>query len=69
MTLVPNGLKAWLTVFARKSILAAMNDDEANTVMEEVVKECETDMKDERGNWFIVSVRLRFKAVKPKEVK
>lgn len=46
-------------------MLAGLSDIEAEQVVEEVVKECETDMKDEKGNWFIMYVRLRFKAVKP----
>jgi hypothetical protein len=67
MTLVPNGLKAWITLFARKTMLASLSDEKAEEVVEEVVKECEPDMKDEQGNWFVMYVRLRFKAIKPEE--
>ena len=67
MTLVPNGLRAWLTLFVRKTMLASLNDEQAEEVVDEVVKECEPDMKDEQGNWFVMYVRLRFKAIKPGE--
>lgn len=65
MTYVPNGLKAWIALFARQTMLSGLNDEEAKRVVDEVVEECETDMKDAEGRWFIMYVRLRFKAVKP----
>lgn len=64
-TLVPNGLRAWLNLFTRKSMLAGLEDKEIDEILDEVVKACELDMKDEQGNWSIMYVRLRFKAIKP----
>jgi hypothetical protein len=65
MTYVPNGLKAWLALFTRQTMLSALNDAEADEVIGEVIKECEVDMKDEQGNWCLMYVRLRFRAIKP----
>jgi len=65
MTYLSNGLKPWLAVFTRQSMLSEMSDTEAEEILEEVVKECEVDMKDERGRWCLMYVRLRFRAIKP----
>lgn len=46
-------------------MLGSLSNEEAEEIVDEVVKECEPDMKDEAGNWFVMYVRLRFKAVKP----
>lgn len=69
MTHVPNGLRAWLDLFARKTMLATLTDEEAGAAMDEVMKACEMDMKDENGSWHVMYVRLRFKAIKPVEQK
>ncbi|KAF8755257.1 S-adenosyl-L-methionine-dependent methyltransferase [Rhizoctonia solani] len=55
----------WLRTFARNSILANMNDEDAEQVMQDVSDLCEPDMKDEKGGWAIMYVRLRFRAVLP----
>ncbi|KAG8832285.1 hypothetical protein FRC17_001567 [Serendipita sp. 399] len=65
LTHVPRGLKAWMELFVRKSMLGVFTNEQADEIMEEVVKECEVDMCDEEGRWFILSMRLRFKAIKP----
>ncbi|CAG7853067.1 SubName: Full=Uncharacterized protein {ECO:0000313/EMBL:CCA72535.1} [Serendipita indica DSM 11827] len=65
LTPVPNGLKAWLDLFVRRSMLSDLSDAEADEILDEVVKECEVDMRDEEGNWHIMYVRLRWKATKP----
>lgn len=46
-------------------MLSGFSEEDAAKIVEEVVKECETDMKDEQGQWFIMYVRLRFRAIKP----
>jgi hypothetical protein len=65
LTHVPNGLKAWLDLFVRSSWLGHFSDEVANEIMDDVVKDTEVDMKDEQGQWHIMYVRLRWKAVKP----
>ena len=65
LTPVPNGLKAWLNLFARRTMLSDLSDAEADEILDEVVKECEVDMRDEEGSWHIMYVRLRWKAVRP----
>jgi len=67
MTYVPNGLKAWLVLFARYTMLSGMDDKAAEEVIDEVTRECEVDMKDEQGRWCIMYVRLRFRAIKPEK--
>lgn len=42
-----------------------MDDDEAEQVMQEVSDLCAPDMKDEKGGWAIMYVRLRFRALVP----
>ncbi|KAG8812226.1 hypothetical protein FRC19_003295 [Serendipita sp. 401] len=64
LTHVPNGLKAWIDLFARKSMLGSLTEAQADEIIEEVLRECEIDMCDEEGRWFLVSMRLRFKATK-----
>jgi hypothetical protein len=64
MTYLSNGLKPWLELFTRQSMLSEMSDTEAEEILEEVVKECEVDMKNEQGQWCLMYVRLRFKAIK-----
>jgi hypothetical protein len=46
-------------------MLATLDEREVDEILDEVVKACELDMKDEQGNWSIMYVRLRFKAIKP----
>ncbi|KAG8844802.1 hypothetical protein FRB91_002310 [Serendipita sp. 411] len=65
LTHLPNGLKAWIDLFARKSMLGSLTEAQADEIIEEVVKECKVDMCDEEGRWFLVYMRLRFKATKP----
>ncbi|KAJ1303502.1 hypothetical protein OPQ81_011688 [Rhizoctonia solani] len=65
ITPLPGPLVDWLQTFARNSLLAAMNDEEAARVMQEVSDLCEPDMKDEKGGWAIMYVRLRFRAIVP----
>ncbi|CAE6419445.1 unnamed protein product [Rhizoctonia solani] len=65
ITPLPGSLVQWLRTFARNSLLATMNDEEAEQVMQEVSDLCEPDMKDERGGWAIMYVRLRFRALAP----
>ncbi|ELU42320.1 glycosyl hydrolase family 61 domain-containing protein [Rhizoctonia solani AG-1 IA] len=64
-TPLPGPLIDWLRTFARNSILANMNDEDAEQVMQDVSDLCEPDMKDEKGGWAIMYVRLRFRAVLP----
>lgn len=42
-----------------------MDDEEAENAMKEVVDICEPDMRDERGEWTVMYVRLRFLASAP----
>ncbi|KAH7336808.1 S-adenosyl-L-methionine-dependent methyltransferase [Rhizoctonia solani] len=65
ITPLPGPLIDWLRTFARNSLLAEMNDEEAEHIMREVSDLCEPDMKDKNGGWAIMYVRLRFRAVIP----
>lgn len=55
----------WLELFARNSMLKNLNDEDARSVMLEAQSLVERDSKDADGNWAIMYVRLRFRAVKP----
>lgn len=61
-TPLPKGLYEWMHLFARESALAGLPDDEAEDIIQEVVKICEVDCKDESGNWTLMYFRLRFAA-------
>ncbi len=58
-----NGLYNWLKLFVRPFFLGTFNDEEAESIMNEVVKICEVDCRDASGNWAVMYVRLRFAAV------
>ncbi|KAJ7163011.1 S-adenosyl-L-methionine-dependent methyltransferase [Mycena filopes] len=62
-TPLPSGLLAWLTLFARPSILRPCPDAEAAEIMAEVVEACRVDCQDALGRWGMVYMRLRFEAV------
>lgn len=63
ITPLSDGVRGWLEVFARKSILKDCSDSEANAVIDEVVESCRVDCQDAMGNWFMMYTRLRFSAV------
>ncbi|CAE6472999.1 unnamed protein product, partial [Rhizoctonia solani] len=50
ITPLPGPLLDWLRTFARNSLLAEMEQEEAEKVMQEVSDLCEPDMKDENGD-------------------
>lgn len=62
ITPLPTGLKGWLDTFGRHAMLGQFDDVEAEKIIEEVVKICEVDMKDNRGDWAMMYMRLRWKA-------
>jgi len=59
-----SGLRGWLDLFGRKTFLESFNDVEADQIMSEVEEMCGIDLKDSKGNWTVVYVRLRFAAIK-----
>lgn len=63
VTPLPNGLYEWLRLFVRNSFLKVFDEDEAREVMEEVVEKCRVDCQDAEGNWCMVYMRLRVRAV------
>lgn len=63
LTPLPGPLLDWLRLFCRNSALANVGDDEAEEILQEIQKVCEVDCRDEKGNWCIMYVRLRFAAV------
>jgi hypothetical protein len=58
-----SGLKGWLNLFVRHSFMSSFSDAEADAVIDEVVRRCEVDCKDEQGKWTMMYVRLKFVAV------
>ncbi|KAJ7505574.1 S-adenosyl-L-methionine-dependent methyltransferase [Mycena galericulata] len=62
-TPLEDGLKGWLEVFVRKSILKDFPDSEATEIIDEVVDACRVDCLDNSGNWSMMYNRLRFEAV------
>ncbi|KAJ7457682.1 S-adenosyl-L-methionine-dependent methyltransferase, partial [Mycena galericulata] len=62
-TPLEDGLKGWLEVFVRKSILKDFPDSEATEIISEVVDVCRVDCLDNSGNWSMMYNRLRFEAV------
>ncbi|KAG8689353.1 hypothetical protein FRC08_010991 [Ceratobasidium sp. 394] len=65
ITPLPGHLNDWLLTFARTSALASLNNEEAQKVMQEISDACEPDLRDERGGWAVMYVRLRFVAIRP----
>ncbi|KAH7103358.1 S-adenosyl-L-methionine-dependent methyltransferase [Auriculariales sp. MPI-PUGE-AT-0066] len=55
----------WMEMFVRPSLLKDLSDEDALSIMRETQEMVELDSKDVDGNWAIMYVRLRFKAVKP----
>ncbi|KAF9235187.1 S-adenosyl-L-methionine-dependent methyltransferase [Melanogaster broomeanus] len=56
------GLRGWLQLFARGTLLKTFSDADAEAIIDEVVQICEIDCKDRAGNWSMVYVRLRVAA-------
>ena len=66
LTPLPGRLYDWLQLFARKTFLQDItDDDEARSVLEEVENMCAVDCRDEVGNWSVMYVRLRVVAIAP----
>ncbi|GAA5989873.1 hypothetical protein JCM5350_006596 [Sporobolomyces pararoseus] len=64
-TPLPTGLKGWLETFAFDFLSVCKSSEEREEVIEEVCNLCEMDMKDPvNGEWMVMYVRLRFKAVR-----
>ena len=61
-TPLPTGLEGWLRTFARVPVLGNLADDEAEDIIQEIVKMCEVDCMDASGHWTLMYVRLRFLA-------
>ncbi|KAJ6511978.1 S-adenosyl-L-methionine-dependent methyltransferase [Mycena vitilis] len=57
------GIRGWLEVFARKSILKDCSDSEATEIITEVEEQVRVDCQDKLGNWNMMYSRLRFSAV------
>lgn len=53
-----SGLHGWLTTFAKRSFLSALDEDTAEQVMEEVVQECSIDCRT-GDQWDVLYSRLR----------
>ncbi|KAF7299212.1 hypothetical protein MIND_00869900 [Mycena indigotica] len=64
ITLVPrvtplsDGVRGWLEVFARTSILKQCSEQEANEIIDEVVDAMKVDCLDNEGNWSMMYTRL-----------
>jgi len=65
ITPLPTGLPGWLNTFGMTFLSALTSIPDLADVIDEVCKTMEKDMMDDKGNWTIMYVRLRFKAVKP----
>ncbi|KAF7297842.1 Methyltranfer-dom domain-containing protein [Mycena kentingensis (nom. inval.)] len=63
VTPLVDGVRGWLEVFARTSILGQCSDSEATEIIEEVVNAMRVDCLDAEGNWSMMYTRLRFAAV------
>ncbi|KAJ7920843.1 S-adenosyl-L-methionine-dependent methyltransferase [Mycena leptocephala] len=63
VTPLSDGIRGWLEVFARKSILKDCPDSEATEIINEVEEVCRVDCQDTLGNWYMMYTRLRFSAV------
>ncbi|KAJ7808860.1 S-adenosyl-L-methionine-dependent methyltransferase [Mycena olivaceomarginata] len=63
ITPLADGIRGWLEVFARKSILKDCPDSEATEIIDEVEEVLKIDCQDGEGNWSMVYVRLRFSAI------
>ncbi|KAH7925884.1 S-adenosyl-L-methionine-dependent methyltransferase [Leucogyrophana mollusca] len=63
LTPLPDGgLHGWLCLFARGTFLRKFSDEDASNIINEVVQMCEVDCKNEKGEWAMMYVRLRFSA-------
>ncbi|KAL4070029.1 S-adenosyl-L-methionine-dependent methyltransferase [Scleroderma yunnanense] len=62
ITPLKGGLRDWLQLFTRETFLKTFGDEEAAEIMDEVVRMCEVDCKDQDGNWSMMYARLRFSA-------
>ncbi|KAL7414465.1 S-adenosyl-L-methionine-dependent methyltransferase [Mrakia frigida] len=60
---LPQGLFAWLETFARNSFLSGLSDEDAVAVMKECERRCAPDCQDEKGQWAVMYMRLRWEAV------
>jgi hypothetical protein len=47
----------------RPSFLKQFKDDVADEILNEIVQICEVDCRDDRGEWSMVYMRLRWSAV------
>jgi hypothetical protein len=63
ITPLADGIRGWLEVFARKSILKDCPDSEATEIIDEVEEVLKIDCQDGEGNWSMVYARLRFSAI------
>ncbi|KAJ7069977.1 S-adenosyl-L-methionine-dependent methyltransferase [Mycena amicta] len=62
VTPLADGVRGWLEVFARTSILKECAE-EASAIIDEVVEAMKVDCLDKKGNWSMMYTRLRFAAV------
>jgi hypothetical protein len=63
MTQLNSGLFEWLNLFARRSFLRDLEEEEAMGIMREVEEQCRIDCQDSNGNWWMMYTRLRVSAV------
>jgi hypothetical protein len=61
--MLKDGVLGWLQLFVRPSFLREFKDDVATEILNEIVQLCEVDCKDDRGEWSMIYMRLRFSAV------
>ncbi|KAJ7644351.1 S-adenosyl-L-methionine-dependent methyltransferase, partial [Roridomyces roridus] len=61
-TPLPDGVKGWLNVFARKIFLKDFSDAEADEIIDEVTEMCRVDCMESSGAWSMMYTRLRFEA-------
>lgn len=67
ITPLPTDVAGWLETFVRTSFLAGMDEEEATSIIREVSKRCEVDLRDDQGRWTMMYVRLRWEAVLEEE--
>ena len=63
-TVLPTDLRGWLATFSQE-LLAGLDDQVRNAVMDRTVELCRPELCDDNGNWTVDYVRLNFVAVKP----
>lgn len=56
-TPLPTDLNGWLATFARGSFLSGFSEDEAKEIVDECVRRCTVDCRDDQGNWAIMVSR------------